>query len=216
MSAVVSSVRSAALRPPDSSRHGRRATRQPPSLGARRIERGAFQEETAFVADGAGTGNPELLLLARCAEQIAAEAGTGSILHAAGARRQAELLSAALAAVDGSSTARPGPGPQRHLVYLPGDLVAAQGTDGLGALLHRTAVDHGDDALAVIAVDASISGPATANAGPRSTVRCWLAHVAWLARAAGWDVCQLWSDGMARHALVVVERAMRGSCAAAS
>jgi hypothetical protein len=134
---------------------------------------------------------PELLLLDHCAAQIAADAGADAVVHAIAAPRQALVLRAAIAAVVPRHDRR-----GRDLVYLPRAAVALLDRDELLSLLRGLAARHGDDALLVVAVESS------ARSG-----RCGIPVVEHLARAAGWEMSQLWSDGTARHALVVFERA---------
>ena len=97
---------------------------------------------------------------------------------------------------------------RRPVVYLPGDLVAAAGLGQVDVLLCRAAAQHGDDALAVIAVEAPASHAATAHAAAPCALGHQIACLRANARKAGWEFCQLWTDGMARHALVVLERAV--------
>jgi len=133
--------------------------------------------------------DPETLLLAQCAAEIAAEAGAGAAVHAIGANRQRALLRAAVAALPSTSGRRDGA--VRSIVYLPRHAAAAIGAGASLTTLRRLAVLHGDDALLEAALNTS-----PAHAAP-SFER--------LARAAGWELCQLWSDGYARHALHVLE-----------
>ena len=228
MSAVVSAVRSAARRAPVFPRNGGGDRRRAPPFEERSVDDEAFSDPIAPVADRAAASDPELLLLARCAGHIAAAAGAGTVVSAIGAGRQAALLSAALppsgaasamaradgADADAPSRVRDAQRPQRRLVYLPRDLVAARGADGLGALLRGAAARHDDDALVVVAVDSA--GSLAARAASRSALGCSIARVELLAGTAGWKVCQLWTDGMARHALVVLDRAGRDAAAAKS
>ena len=185
------------------------------------VEREPLRAEVLRVADGVAASEAELRLLACCAAQIAAEAGAGSVVHAVGAQRQGALLGDALASVaHATATAASdcvppgavvGSGAHRRrrpVVYLPGDLVAAAGLGQVDVLLCRAAAQHGDDALAVIAVEAPASHAATAHAAAPCALGHQIACLRANARKAGWEFCQLWTDGMARHALVVLERAV--------
>jgi hypothetical protein len=91
-------------------------------------------------AAGASADDPEALILARCSAQIAAEAGPGAVVHAIGARRQAALLDAAVAALPQSRRGGAGgAGGSRCIVYLPRSVAAARSADALLALLQRAA-----------------------------------------------------------------------------
>lgn len=150
--------------------------------------------------------DPELLILAFCAAQIAAEAGAGAVVHAAGAPRQAALLAAAIDAL-------PAPTPDgeaagRSLVYLPRRLVATLSLDELRTLLLRLSTRDGDDTLLVVAVESKRNLDAPRSASEMGSA-CAALVFNQIALAAGWELCQLWSDGTARHALHVLERGTR-------
>jgi hypothetical protein len=171
-----------------------------------RADGGAAKPAARANADAAvrnpsfANGDPELRLLARCATQIAAEAGSGAVVHAIAAPRQALVLGDAIDAVAPSSDDR-----RREVVYLPRHAVALLDGDELLALLRGLAARHGADALLVIAVESSPHGSRAESTTRTSGFGLpWVEH---LARVAGWELCQLWSDGTARHALVVCERA---------
>ena len=188
------------------------------------VEREPLRNEAPRVGDGAAAIEPELLLLACCAAQIAAEAGTGSVVHAAEAPRQGTLLSDALVAAARAATPaandcvtpiaaiRPGAHRRgRPIVYLPANVVAAAGLGQVDALLRRATAQHGEDALAVLAVEAANSHSAAPHAAAPCTIGPEIARIRGTARQAGWEVCQLWTDGMARHALAVLERRVTGA-----
>ena len=166
--------------------------------------------DLADLADDADLGEakptgagPEALLLAHCAAEIAAEAGASAPVHAIGAPRQATLLRAAIAALPGSAAV---PSERiaaaRSIVYLPQHAVANLAPDALLAMLRRVAAQHGADALLVVAIETT----------PGRSGSCFDR----LAGVAGWQLCQLWSDGFARHALHVLERSARAALARAS
>jgi hypothetical protein len=167
----------------------------------------AAPRANADVAEHASSfadAGPELLLLDRCAAQIAAEAGAGAVVHAIAAPRQALVLRDAIEA----SVPRRDDHRRRDLVYLPRHAVALLDGDELLALLRGLAARHGPDALLVVAVESERD-----FSRAESTTRargCGVPVVEHLARVAGWEMCQLWSDGTARHALVVCERACAG------
>jgi len=149
--------------------------------------------------------DPESLLLASCAAQIAAEAGAGAVVEAIAAPCQALLLREAVAAV------APERGDDRscELVYLPRTAVALLAAAELLALLRGLAARHRGDALLVVAVE---STPRLRHAPSASVARTIAVPlVEHLARVAGWEIRQLWTDGMARHALVVCARAVDGA-----
>jgi len=149
-------------------------------------------------AAGASADDPEALILARCSAQIAAEAGPGAVVHAIGARRQAALLDAAVAALPQSRRGGAGgAGGSRCIVYLPRSVAAARSADALLALLQRAAALRGPDALLVVAIETSSGHEAV--------------QLDRLARIAGWELCQRWTDGFARHALHVLESSARAA-----
>lgn len=160
--------------------------------------------DAADAADAdAARADPEALLLARCAAQIAAEAGADAVVHAIGAHRQAALLRAAVEALPTSRTSPPERiGAARCIVYLPRRVIADLGADALLATLRRLAALHGEDALLVVAIERA----------PGHGGSCFDR----LAGVAGWELCQLWSDGFARHALHVLERTARAELLRAS
>ena len=179
-----------------------------------RASRAHAQAAPATGADAAATlaTDPESLLLSRCASQIAVDAGAGAVVHAAGARRQAELLGAAIAALPAA-----GDGAGRPLVYVPRTVCAVLGGDELQALLLQLAARHGEAALLVVAIEAERDSDEEAAcwSGSIGSARSPLVfdHVA---RRTGWERCQLWTDGMARCALHVLERARHALTSAGS
>jgi len=194
---IAAAVPSAATRAP--SRWG--ASDGAASAAARASAVAHANADVAEHASGCADAGPELLLLGRCAAQIAAEAGAGAVVHGIAAPCQALVLRAA---IEAGEPRRDDPR-RRDLVYLPRHAVALLAGDELLALLRGLAARHGRDALLVVAVE-SEADCSRAESTTRAT-GCCVPVVEHLARAAGWEMCQLWSDGTARHALVVCERA---------
>ena len=150
----------------------------------------------------------ETLILARCAAQIAAEAGPEATLveFGGGSSRNAALLKAAIEALP-RSPLRGAAG--RRLVFVPGARTGALPADKLAALLRRIRDMSGDDALLVVGA-ATPREPAARGAASidcESPCGYSLPCFERLAHAAGWEHCQFWTDGQSRFAIHVLERA---------
>ncbi len=154
------------------------------------------------VDDSAAT-RVEILILERCADQIAAEAGADAKLlpFAGHASRQADILERAIERLDTPClSARP-------LVYVAAATTATLPPDRLIAVLHDIARAHSSGALLAIAVPIA-SEPLRQATAPGDTPghACSVARFHGLAHAAGWEPCQLWTDAQARFAIHVLER----------
>ena len=152
-----------------------------------------------------GRAGAETLILERCAAQIAAEAGAGATVlpFGGGPSRDTAILEAAIEALppacDGART------DGRVLVYVSGKKTAALPPDRLPELLRRIAQTHRSDVLLAVGVAVSCESACRPGAlGDAAGHAYGLHRFDSLARAAGWEPCQVWTDARARFAIHVM------------
>jgi hypothetical protein len=153
--------------------------------------------------------DPELLILERCAREIALEAGPRAVVHAPRAPRQARLLQAE---IDAASEALTDPArTPRTLVYVQRKVVVALPPDELRLLFQSWRSQCSADTLLVVAIGLGRTCARPTNGRPALGAAGVAFAVDRIASDAGWDLCQLWSDGTARHVLYVFDGGERAN-----